>query len=45
MEFVIKKVSNGFIVSSVDLGDEFIFTKEYQVIRFLKDQFKNEVPA
>jgi len=43
MEFVVKKVLNGFIVSSVDLGDEYIFTKEHQLIKFLREQFKDGV--
>jgi len=42
MEFVIKQVVNGFVVTSVDIGEEYIFTKEYQVIRFLKEQFKGK---
>ena len=43
----IKQVSNGFLVTIVDGIDsfenkEFVFTKEYQVIKFLKETFKSE---
>lgn len=40
-ELSIKMVKNGFIVSDIDLGDEYIFTKEFQVVRFLKERFKD----
>jgi hypothetical protein len=39
-ELSVKTVQNGFIVTDVDLGEEYIFTKEFQVIRFLKERFK-----
>lgn len=43
----IKQVSNGFLVTIIDGVDsfenkEFVFTKEYQVIKFLKETFKSE---
>jgi hypothetical protein len=43
----IKQVSNGFLVTVVDEFDssdnkEYVFVKEYQVIKFLKDRFKSE---
>ena len=40
-ELSVKTVQNGFIVTDVDLGEEYIFTKEFQVIRFLKERFKS----
>jgi len=39
-ELSVKTVQNGFIVTDVDLGEEYIFTKEFQVIRFMKERFK-----
>ena len=43
----IKQVSNGFLVTVIDGIDsfenkEYVFTKEYQVIKFLKEHFKSE---
>jgi len=43
----IKQVANGFLVTVVDEFDssdnkEYVFVKEYQVIKFLKDKFKSE---
>jgi hypothetical protein len=43
----IKQVANGFLVTVVDSIDsfenkEYVFTKEYQVIKFLKEHFKSE---
>lgn len=50
MEYNVKHVDNGFVVR-VDGEDpvdgyvekELVFTKEYQVLRFLKDEFKKKV--
>lgn len=39
----IKAVENGFVVSvNGDDYKEYIFTKQFQVIRFIKDYFKGE---
>jgi hypothetical protein len=43
----VKQVANGFLVTVIETGDsydnkEYVFTKEYQVIKFLKDHFKSE---
>jgi hypothetical protein len=43
--YEIKQVQNGFIVTvqTEDYdGVEYVFPKEYQVIKFLKEQFKVE---
>lgn len=42
----IKQVANGFLVTVIDSGDsydnkEYVFTKEYQVIKFLKEYFNS----
>tara|TARA_R110000772_G_scaffold71813_3_gene157155 strand:+ start:622 stop:759 length:138 start_codon:yes stop_codon:yes gene_type:complete len=42
-EFLIKRVKNGFIVTDVDLNEDFIFTRQHQVMKFLKERFAQEV--
>ena len=43
MEVTIKKVENGFVVSVFDHieSKEYIFARESQVLRFLRDQWKD----
>lgn len=49
MEITIKKVENGYTVriegeDPVDgyVSKEFVFTKQFQVVRFLKETFKDK---
>jgi hypothetical protein len=49
MEITIKKVSNGYTVriegeDAVEgyVSKEFVFTKQFQVLRFLKENFKDK---
>ena len=49
MEINVKKVENGYIVrlegeDPVEgyVSKEMVFTKQYQVIRYLKEQFKDK---
>lgn len=45
MEYIVKQVKNGYVVEDASLGEEFVFTKQYQVIRFLKEKFAQEEAA
>lgn len=45
MEYVVKQVKNGFVIEDTSLGEEFVFTRQHQVIKFLKEKFAEEAAA